>query len=977
MTIAFVPLPQEAELCTRNLPSTQYPTMRYFILYLLGIMASLLMAQNDAAKEQQYIQNARQLIYEGKRSGEGYFSEDGKKIIFQSEREANNPFYQIYILDLETGDIEMVSTGDGKTTCAYFQWNGNKILYSSTHQDPAAKKKQQEELDFRNSGQKRRYSWDYDETMEIYAANLDGSKPVNLTNKLGYDAEGSYSPDGKKIAFCSMRDAYNRKLSPEEQKKLEIDPSYFGEIYIMDADGKNVKRLTNYGGYDGGPFFSPDGKRIVWRRFTPDGYSADIYSMKIEGTDLKRITDFKAMSWAPYYHPTQEYIIFGSNKLGFSNFELYIVDTAGLKEPVQITFTDGFDGLPVFSPDGTKLAWTSNRTSGGTSQLFMGNWNHTAAVSALKKAPLKGQANGFTPAIKASELQQKVEFLASDSLEGRMTGSKGIQAAAAYISKQFKDLGLVPVGNLKDYKHAFEFVSKTQVNKEKSTLSITVDGKRKYLELFTHWLPQSFSMNGTANAEVVFAGYGIKSGDKSVVDYNSYDGLDVKGKVVMVFNGTPPHLDDKDEKELLRYATQRYKALVARELGAVGIVFISEIENTFGSVHQENTPGNSGIVAITINPSVADQLLAGNKLTVADLKKRYTEYNPHVKNETALKGVKLEMAVTLDKVQKTDYNVLGMVPASNGSDKYIFIGGHYDHLGYGETSSLATGDAKHEIHNGADDNASGTATVMELAEYYAQLKKDKPELITRNLVFVLWSGEELGLVGSAKLAADTLVDMKKVEAYINFDMVGRLKDNKLMAQGLGSADGWRKLVEKKNVVAGFNLVLQDDPYVPTDAMSLYQAGVPVLALFTGIHDDYHRPTDDADKLDYPGMERIAKLAKGILDELLKTAPLAYQKVEMSKTMGAGTKGFSVYLGTIPDYVAEVEGVKLSGVRPGGPAEKAGLKEGDIIIKLAGKDIKNVYDYTYVLGDLQPNKTVEMIILRGSENLTLEITPTTK
>jgi C-terminal processing protease CtpA/Prc len=215
-----------------------------------------------------------------------------------------------------------------------------------------------------------------------------------------------------------------------------------------------------------------------------------------------------------------------------------------------------------------------------------------------------------------------------------------------------------------------------------------------------------------------------------------------------------------------------------------------------------------------------------------------------------------------------------------------------------------------------------------------------------------------------------------VEAYINFDMVGRLKDNKLMAQGLGSSSAWKKMLEKKNVVAGFNLIMQDDPYVPTDAMSLYQAGVPVLALFTGIHDDYHRPSDDADKLDYAGMERIAKLAQGIIEELLKGDAIDYLKVEMSKSMGS-TKGFSVYLGTIPDYVAEVEGVKLSGVRPGAPAEKAGLKEGDIIIKLAGKDIKNVYDYTYVLGELQPDKTVEIIILRDKQEISLKITPSVK
>jgi Tol biopolymer transport system component len=211
--------------------------MRNIVLLLLVLLAAPAFAQTDAVKEQAFITNARQLIYEGKRSGEGYFSEDGKKLIFQSERLDENPFYQIYTLDLETGDVKLVSTGDGKTTCAYFQWGGgSKILYSSTHQDPKAKQKQKDELDFRSIGQKRRYSWDYDATMDIFAAEQDGKNPKNLTNVVGYDAEGSYSPDGKKIAFCSMRDVYNRKLTPEEQKLLEVDPSFYGEIYIMDAD---------------------------------------------------------------------------------------------------------------------------------------------------------------------------------------------------------------------------------------------------------------------------------------------------------------------------------------------------------------------------------------------------------------------------------------------------------------------------------------------------------------------------------------------------------------------------------------------------------------------------------------------------------------------------------------------------------------------------------------------------------------------
>ena len=308
-------------------------------------------AADEPAQEARFIGNARQLILEGKRSGEGYFSPDGKQLIFQSERESGNPFYQIYILDLETGDTTRVSPGKGKTTCSFFQPGTDRVIFASTHDDLEAEKKQKAELDFRASGKQRRYSWDYDEHFEIYSAKRDGSDLRNLTNTPGYDAEGSFSPDGKQIVFASLRGAFPLdKLSPDDRKRYEQDPSYFGDIYLMNADGSNVRRLTNEPGYDGGPFFSPDGQRILWRHFEENGVIADVWTMKLDGSDKRRVTDFKSMSWAPYFHPSGDYLIFTSNKLGFENFELFIVDAKGEHEPVRVTFTNGFDGLPVFSP---------------------------------------------------------------------------------------------------------------------------------------------------------------------------------------------------------------------------------------------------------------------------------------------------------------------------------------------------------------------------------------------------------------------------------------------------------------------------------------------------------------------------------------------------------------------------------------------------------------------------------------------------
>ena len=361
------------------------------LLAAVTFAPSLQAAENDG--EAAFLSRARQLIFEGRRSGEGYFSPDGRYMVFQSERLADNPFYQIYLLDFETGEVEPVSGGTGKTTCAFIRPDSSEILFGSTHHDPRSQEYQTQELEFRASGKERRYAWDYDPEMEIYAVDRKTGKERRLTEARGYDAEASYSPDGEWIVFSSMRDAYERELSDQEKKTLEVDPAYFGEIFIMRADGSEQKRLTHVPGYDGGPFFFPDGERIIWRRFSEDGLTADVWSMKTDGSDARRLTDFGAMSWAPYVHPSGEYILFASNKLGFANFEIFMVDVLGEKEPVRITYTDGFDGLPVPTPDGKRLVWTSSRHQGDGGQLYIADWNHAAARAALAAAPPRASSD--------------------------------------------------------------------------------------------------------------------------------------------------------------------------------------------------------------------------------------------------------------------------------------------------------------------------------------------------------------------------------------------------------------------------------------------------------------------------------------------------------------------------------------------------------------------------------------------------------
>lgn len=340
-------------------------------------------AEMETTYESELLLNTHQLITEGKRSGEGYFSADGNRLIYQAELEGDNPFYQIFVRDLVAGTTTLVSPGIGLTTCSWIHPTQDLVLFSSTHEDPDAIGKQQREIAMRESAVQRGYAWDYDEHYEIYQANADGSGLVNLSNARGYDAEGSYSSDGQTIIFASNREAYNRPLSQAEQRLFEDDASYFMDLYVMNADGSNVRQLTNSPGYDGGPFFSADNQQVVWRRFNPDGNSAEIWTMNADGSNQRQLTDSAMVSWGPYFHPSGDYIIYSSNVLGHANFELFMIDTLGEHPPVRVTNTEGTDILPVFSPTGDKMAWSSTRTADGTSQIFMADWNHARALELL------------------------------------------------------------------------------------------------------------------------------------------------------------------------------------------------------------------------------------------------------------------------------------------------------------------------------------------------------------------------------------------------------------------------------------------------------------------------------------------------------------------------------------------------------------------------------------------------------------------
>lgn len=972
-------------------------------LWIAAALALLIKTAADAPAEARFLSNIRQLTFEGRRSGEGYFSSDGKALVFQSEREPDNPFYQIYLLDLESGDVNRVSPGVGKTTCSFLRPGTDDVLFASSHLDVDAKAKQKAELDFRASGKQRRYSWDYDDSIDIFTSKRDGSGLKRLTDSPGYDAEGSYSPDGKLIAFCSLRDAYPKeKLSPEDRKRLETDPAYFGEIYLMNADGSNPRRLTSSPGYDGGPFFSPDGQRIIWRHFDESGVIADVYTMALDGSDARRLTDFQSMSWAPYFHPSGRYVIFASNKLGFANFELYLVDAEGTREPIRVTTYDGFDGLPVFSPDGKKLAWTSNRTPQGSSQIFLADWNHAAALAALAEAPerntpptTKPQTNAtsvspspaspaahvFSSEISEADLRAQVAFLASDELEGRLTGTPGAQKAADFLAEQLRFAGVQPLGENGGFFRPFEFSAGVNVLTNDNSLQLTIGGTPRSLELGKDYRPLSFTANGTVDGDVVFAGYGLSVPPTTGPGYDSYAGLNVSNKIVLVLRYVPEAVETKRRQELNRYAGLRYKALIARNRGARAILVVtgpnSPNAGELAAFTYDTGQTGSGIVAATINGDIAAQLLAGSGKTLKELQTGLDNENPHAETGLVLTNISVHITTAVQHVKRTDRNVLGWLPPADGATngEVVVVGAHYDHLGHGETGGLTRKDEEGQVHNGADDNASGSAAVVELAAALAQQRLQKPESFRRGIVFALWSGEELGLIGSTQYTDNPVFPLTNSIAYVNFDMIGRLRENRLTLNGTGSSTVWRKLLEKRNVAAGFNLQLLDDPFPPTDAAVFYPKGVPVLAFFTGNHEEYHRPADKASTLNYPGMERITQFAAGLIRDLASgPARPDYLKVEYSDKGSGSRESLRAYLGTIPDYATEVTGVKLSGARGGSPADKAGIKGGDIIVEFGGQKIENIYDYTYALDAVKIGQPVKLIVLRGTERIPITVIP---
>ena len=955
--------------------------------------------QDTQADEQQSLSNIRQLIFEGRRSGEGYFSADGSKLIFQSEREPGNPFYQMYVMDLETGNTRRVSTGLGKSTCGWIHPDTVKVLFAASHQDPDANRKQREELEKRATGKGSRYSWSFDENYDIYETDLAGAPLRNLTNMRGYDAEGSWSPDGKRIVFASNRTAYGRVLASKDQQQLTRDPSYFMDLYIMNADGSRVQRLTTTPGYDGGPFFSPDGARIVWRRFAENGATAEVWTMNVDGTDQRQITRLGVMSWAPYYHPSGDYIIFATSVQGHTNFELYIVDAKGRSKPIRVTYTKGFDGLPVFSPDGKKLAWASSRTPDRKPQIFLAEWNdgHARGLLGLplaaETAVMKGRPStkhpseyGATAHFEVDEIRSHVAYLSAEALQGRLTGTRGERLATAYVADVFRSSKLLAEGDDGTYFQEFEFNAGVSLD-DGNTLELNEPDGNTDFKIDTDWRPLASSRSGVIQAsEIVFAGYGIVApAADGFTAYDSYRGLDIADKWVLVLRYMPEDISPEHRQHLANYFDLRYKAMLARDKGARGIIVVNgpnaQVKDQLIKLSSDTAAASGSIVAISVTDKLADGLLrhAGKALkSLQDALDRGDAVTGF-----GIPNIRLGAVLRLRYEKRIGRNVLARLKAADtAGNTVVIVGAHVDHIGRGEGhDSLATEAERGRVHHGADDNASGVAALLQIARYMADLTRRGKLKLKHDIVFAAWSGEELGTLGSNHYL-NTLNSRKGVEtslnqrivAYLNMDMIGRL-DRHLFLQGSGSSASWPGAIERQNAAIGLPITMQTETYLPTDATPFYLNGVPILSAFTGAHGDYNTPRDTVDKVNLKGVADIALLMANITHALATRDTIA-EYVAVEKPAGSvSRRNLRAYLGTIPDYgQSDLKGVRLNGVAKASPAEQGGLLRGDVIVELAGRKIENIYDFTYALNALKVGQPVKIAVQRGDQTAVLTVTP---
>ena len=580
----------------------------------------------------------------------------------------------------------------------------------------------------------------------------------------------------------------------------------------------------------------------------------------------------------------------------------------------------------------------------------------TAAVLAASSAP-QADRDRYLLDVKA---------LASPQMEGRGAGTQGIVRAQHLIEKRYKELHLQPAG-VRGYAQPFSVTTGARL-KPDNRCSVQDAGKKEELKIEEDFVPFSFSSTGLVSAPVVFVGYGATADE---LHYDDYAGLDVKDKIVVVLRYEPSGLAHHGRTQHSQLIT---KAINARNHGAKALIIVNgklgdgeqDLLARFGSV---SGPENVGIMMLQVKNAIADSWFQAAGKTLKDVQEQINATTQPASFEFP-NTLHLSVHIDIETTRATVNNVLAWLPGQ--TDQYVIIGAHYDHLGRGNVDSLAPSQIG-QIHPGADDNASGTAGVLELARLLAPQRGK----LKRSILFIDFAGEELGLLGSAEWVKEPTRPLSKAVAMINMDMIGRIKDDKVYIGGIGTGSTFKSVLEQAEREAPFKVESSPGGYSSSDHTSFVTKKIPVLFFFSGLHSDYHKPSDTWDKINADAAVRLLTLVSGVTEQLAAAPDRPEFKAVKEETpagaSSSGGGGYGPYFGSIPDFGQIENGVKFSDVKPGSPAEKSGLKAGDILVRFGDKPIKNLYDFTDALRRSKVGDVVEVQVLRDGKPVTATVT----
>ncbi len=595
-------------------------------------------------------------------------------------------------------------------------------------------------------------------------------------------------------------------------------------------------------------------------------------------------------------------------------------------------------------------------------------------MAALNAAP--PATSTLTPDIDPQRFLSHVKYLASPEMRGRATGSPELEKAADYIAGQFRAIGLRPIDG-KSYFQAFAVTTNAKLG-HGNRFEYVEQGKTNTLKAGDDFIPFNFSARGAVEGGIVFAGYGITAPE---YNYDDYAGLDVKGKLVLILRHEPQEFDEKSVfagKVYTEHAQFYSKAVNAKMHGATGVILINDAFNHHSESDQLEKfgrtagPNDAGIPFVQIKAEIATRWITDAGKSLDDIG---AAIDKDLKPQSfALpESVHVRENVDVERVVKTVHNVAGYLPGE--TDEYVIVGAHFDHLGLGEQFSMAPSLAGTTIHPGADDNASGTAGVIELARWFAGQPKEK-----RGVLFMTFAGEELGLLGSSFYVNHPAFPLGKAVAMINLDMIGRVREGKIYVGGVGTGSNLRPTLDP--ILARYPLHVDYSDttgYGSSDHTSFTTKQVPVLFFFSGLHGDYHKPSDTWDKIDAPDaaklLDMIAEVGTVLREEAERPVYVRVKEPESPHAgvmAGSSQSGYGPEFGSVPDFTEIPHGVRFADIREGTPAAQAGLKAGDILVEFGGKPIGNLYDFTYALRARKPGDTVIVKVMRGSETVTAPV-----